>query len=185
MDKRLVKLIIVSALLIVAAYWVASRANTFATALFAFIPICYFIAKGLKSLGQISNSIEVRTNFLIGIVSFVALLSMCHAVYVVSDQGLRSLTMQRKQSLEQLRPTLLKYKEEHGSYPKELQDLIPKYLQAIPPELLNDGKEDVYKKIIYEYDEKTGEVTFIFDQMRGPDSRVTYHVSENRYEYAK
>lgn len=119
----------------------------------------------------------------LGTMVAVMVLAILIGTFLVSNPELRDLTIKRKQTLNELRPTLLKYKEDRGFFPDKLQDLVPDYLQAVPPELLNDGKEDIYKKITYRVFE--GEARFFFSQIRGPDSRVTYHVSENRYEYDK
>lgn len=183
MDKRIIKFIIISALCIIAAYWAAWKLDTFGTAIVVFVPICYFFYKGLNSLKQLIKKKEVRTNLIIGVVSIITCMAMAHS-FILSDLGLQELTKQRMQTLSQLRPVLLKYKEERGAYPSKLQDLVPNYLQGIPPELLNDGKNDGYKKITYEII-KCEEAQFVFFRKRGPDSSVTYHVSENRYEYDK
>jgi hypothetical protein len=180
MDKRIIKFIIISVLFIIAAYWAALKFSMFATGLVAFIPVCYFLAKGVKSLWQLVKGREIRTNLIIVLVSIIGFVFMIHALKF-SDHGLQDLTKHRMQALNQLRPILLKYKEERGCYPNKLHDLVPDYLQVVPPELLNGEKEDWYKNIIYEV--VKGEASFIFFRIRGPDSRVTYHVSENRYEY--
>jgi hypothetical protein len=181
MDKRIKIFIIILVLSIIAAYWAALKLDTFATGIVASIPTLYFVTKALKSLWQLIKRQEVRTNLVIGLGSILGFLLMTHACGVVSFHGIRELTEQRKQTLNELRPILMKYKEENGCYPNKLQDLTPKYLHAIPPELVNDGKDDYYKKITYEV--INCEAQFIFYQMRGPDSRVTYHISKNTYEY--
>lgn len=180
MDKRIRKIIIIALFSIVAAYWAAFKLSTFGTVMVASIPMLYFIATAIESVWKLIKSREVRTNLVIGLVSILTCLLITHSC-IISDHGLRNLTKQRMQTLNQLRPTLLKYKEENGFYPHKLQDLIPKYVQLIPPELVNDGKDDGYKHIDYEV--INSEALFRFHQMRGPDSGVTYHVRENRYEY--
>jgi hypothetical protein len=180
MDKRIVTFVTLSALFIIAAYWAAYTLDTFATGLVALIPICYFIAAGIHSLLQLIKRREGRINWVIGFGSVIAFVVLLNA-FSVSDHGLGDLTKRRTETLNELRPLLLKYKGERGGFPRNLQDLVPDYLRTVPPELLHDGKEDSYKKIRYEV--ISGEARFTFQRARGPDSRVIYHVSENRYEY--
>lgn len=142
MDKRIIKFIVLSALFIIVAYWAAFKLDTFATGLVAFIPICYFIATVIHSLLQLIKRREVRTNLIVGLGSIIAFVLILNA-FIVSDHGLRDLTKRRIQTLNDLRPILLKYKGERGFSPHNLQDLVPDYLRAIPPELLNDEKENV------------------------------------------
>jgi hypothetical protein len=52
MDKRIVTFVTLSALFIIAAYWAAYTLDTFATGLVALIPICYFIAAGIRSTAE-------------------------------------------------------------------------------------------------------------------------------------
>ena len=75
----------------------------------------------------------------IGLGSIIACVVITESC-IVSDHGLGDLTEKRIKILNELRPTLLKYKGERGFFPHKLQDLVPDYLQAVPTELLNDGK---------------------------------------------
>ncbi|PKN19317.1 MAG: hypothetical protein CVU71_07355 [Deltaproteobacteria bacterium HGW-Deltaproteobacteria-6] len=182
MDKRVKIFLIVSAIFIIAAYAAALKLDTFATGIVTFIAMVYFGVTGLKAVIQMVRTKETGDNLIIGLGCIVAFFIMFHAVSV-SDQGLQELTKQRMQTLSALRPVLIKYKTERGNFPDRLQDLVPLYLRTVPPELVNDGKEDAYKKITYEV--RKGEARFVFSRTRGPDARVTYHVHENKYEHAR
>jgi hypothetical protein len=63
---------------------------------------------------------------------------------------------------------------EIGAYPGSLEDLVPDYIPKVPPELVNDGKDDSYKKISYALE--GGLPLSYFRTIRGPDSAAIYNV---------
>ena len=76
--------------------------------------------------------------------------------------------------MKELKPVFAKYKMENGEYPHDLEDLVPEYIPEIPAELVNDGKDDPYKKIYYTLSHE-GPV-FYFKTIRGPDASASYNL---------
>jgi len=95
----------------------------------------------------------------------------------ISNRGLHDLTQKRVKILRGLRPVFMKYRMETGAYPGSLDELVPDYIPKVPPELVNDGKDDPYKKISYALE--GGRPFFYFRTIRGPDSAAIYNVAED------
>jgi len=181
-NKKVFKFAAIAFVLLSILYFVALNLDMLGTGILTFLfLIFYFIPVGIMSAIQVLRKKETRTNLIIAIGCFIASVASVYIVMVVCDQGLRELTAKRMELFKELRPVLLKYQKEHGSFPNMLEDLVPGYLNKVPSELINDGKEDPYKSISYET--RGGEAYFSFRRVRGPDSGSIYFVSEDRYEY--
>ena len=74
------------------------------------------------------------------------------------------------------------YRQENGTFPVALEDLVPEYIQEIPAELVNDGRDDPYRKISYELHGED-EAVFVFHTIRGPDSAAAYYIHNNSFWY--
>ncbi len=116
---------------------------------------------------------DVRYNLVILLASIVLTLSLALPTSM-SNRGLYALTAKRMQSMKALRPAFLKYRHDNGVYPTALDDLVPHYVAEIPPELINSGNGDPYKKITYSLQGDTP--VFDFRTIRGPDSSASYNV---------
>jgi hypothetical protein len=84
--------------------------------------------------------------------------------------------------MQELRPVFIQYRQDNGTYPSALDDLVPGYIQEIPAELINDGREDPYKKIYYEL-QGEDQALFYFRTIRGPDSAAVYNINEDTFWY--
>jgi len=106
-----------------------------------------------------------RYNLVILLASVVLTLSLALPMSM-SNRGLYALTAQRIQSMKALRPVFLKYRHDNGVYPPTLDELVPHYVAEIPPELINSGNGDPYKRITYTL-QGGGEPVLIFVPSEG------------------
>ena len=176
-----IAVLIVSLIWLFVLYYVSSHTDMFGAVLVGF-PLLLFL--GIAFLKYTIRALRTRAFRRHAAVILVTLLGIPAAwamVSTVSDQGLRHLNEERKKLFQELRPVFLRYRQEHGTFPEFLDDLVPTYLKRIPTALVNDGAKDPYKKITYTGNEEDGK--FHFHSIRGPDSSTWYSMAENRYKY--
>jgi hypothetical protein len=120
----------------------------------------------------------------IWIVSAIALIVFGAGQYVGwSNADLADLTKLRRSTLAELRPVLLRYQAETGSFPRTLELLVPNYLPRIPPELQNRADVEPAKRIQYE---SVGDMArFTYHVIRGPDSTEAFDVASNKFQRNK
>ena len=162
-------------------YYMASTTDTLGAS-FVGLPLLFFLAITLitYSIRAVFRK-ELKRNIPVILLSILGIPLAFYMLFIVSDKGLRELNMERKRTFQDLRPIFLKYKQENGTFPKDLDDLVPKYINQIPPSLINEGKEDPYKKISYSANGE--DAIFWFHSHRGPDSSIWYSMAKNRYEH--
>ncbi|MCF6291200.1 MAG: hypothetical protein L3J03_09445 [Desulfobacterales bacterium] len=68
-------------------------------------------------------------------------------IYLSADS--RSYNSRREAALRQLRPAVLQYLADHGQVPRELQALVPGYLEEIPESSLFDPDTDPARRVEY------------------------------------
>ena len=160
------------------SYYMAFEGDSFSTAMVIMPAFLFFV------YGVISALIKAicRRDTVFNLIKFGASLVLAVSLAIplaLSDQGLRELTNKRMQIMGELKPVFLKYCEDKGHFPETLKDLVPEYLDRIPPELINDGQSDSYKKIYYEVG--CDGPMFLFKTVRGPDSSASYNVVTGAY----
>ncbi len=160
----------------------AFTSDTFSTAMVSFPAFLFFISSFIFSVVQVIRKKNAKFNFIKFISSLMLIVSLTIAL-ILSDHGLRALTQKRVQIINELKPVFIKYCSDNGHFPKSLEDIVPKYIEAIPKELINDGEKDPYKKIYYEF--TGGEPKFYFRTIRGPDSAASLNVVTGEYWHDK
>lgn len=114
----------------------------------------------------------------------VALLVVGASLYVKwSNSDLTELTRVRRAALSELRPVLLRYRADTGSFPQTLEILVPQYLPQVPAVLLNAPDAEPVKCIRYEV--LTDTVRFSYHVIRGPDSTEVFDVVKNDFSANK
>jgi hypothetical protein len=162
-------------------YYVSSHTDMFGAVLVG-LPLLLFLGIGfLKYAIRAFRTRDLKSHVAVMLVTILGIPAAWTMVTTVSDQGLRTLNEERKRLFQELRPEFLRYRQEHGTFPEFLDELVSKYLNQIPPALVNDGSKDPYKKITYTGNEKDG--IFQFHSIRGPDSSTWYSMAEDRYKY--
>ena len=68
-------------------------------------------------------------------------------IYLSADS--RSYNRRREAALQQIRPAVLQYLADHGKVPRELQVLVPGYLEEIPESSLFDPEADSDRRVEY------------------------------------
>jgi hypothetical protein len=120
----------------------------------------------------------------IWIVFAIALIVFGTGQYVKwSNSDLADLTKIRRSTMAELRPVLLRYKAETGSFPRTLELLVPKYLSQVPTELQNQPDVEPAKRIQYESVGDTAR--FTYHVIRGPDSTEVFDVASNKFQRNK
>jgi hypothetical protein len=121
---------------------------------------------------------------MIWIVSAIAVVVFGMGQYVKwSNADLADLTKLRRSTLAELRPVLLRYKAETGSFPPSLELLVPKHLSKVPPELQSQADVEPAKRIQYE---RVGDTArFTYHVIRGPDSTEAFDVASNKFQRNK
>lgn len=121
-------------------------------------------------------------DFIYAVVVLAALLGGFGLWLHVSNAELQQLNESRKNIFSQVRPAFLQFREENGRFPKTLEELVPKYLPSIHPELQLDGFPSIKSgHIIYEGDNENA--VFSFRYVHGPDGNAKYDVVKNKYWY--
>ncbi len=174
--KKYFKFAIITAVFLTLSYWAAFNTDMFGTAFASLPAMIFFIVNIIIALISIIKKKQIKHNLMVTGCSIFLIFSLGIPIKI-SNRGLHELTQKRMQILKELRPVFLKYKTENGAYPVSLDDLVPKYIQEMPRELINNGKDDPYKKISYTLTE--GGPVFAFRTIRGPDSAAVYNVDKD------
>jgi hypothetical protein len=154
----------------------AFTSDMLGTAVVSLPALIFLVASLILGLMRIFQKEQRRYNTII--VGFCLFLIPSLGIPIgISNRGLHDLTQKRVKILKGLRPVFMKYRTETGAYPGSLEELVPDYIPKVPPELVNDGKDDPYKKISYALE--GGRPFFYFRTIRGPDSRAIYNVAED------
>lgn len=180
MNKQVMRFMMIAAILVLLVYMAAPKLGRATTMIIMIVPLCFFVATIVTSIMQVMKRRDIWVHAIIIILSVAAFAATLPALKM-SDRGLQELTQKRIQTLSWIRPAFLRYQEKTGTFPKTIHDLVPDYIQQIPPELLNKRKDDTYTKIVYEsINEK--EARFIFFRSRNADSRIIYSIKDNTYK---
>jgi hypothetical protein len=140
--------------------------------------IIYFFASFILAFVRMITKKGVKHNLIV--MGLCALLTFSLGLPTkVANRGLYELTAKRKATMLELRPVFIQYRQDKGTYPTALADLIPEYISEIPSELVNDGRDDPYARIIYELQGE--EAVFSFRTIRGPDSWATYNIHKDSF----
>ncbi|MDH5484451.1 MAG: hypothetical protein OEY43_04365 [Gammaproteobacteria bacterium] len=97
---------------------------------------------------------------------------------------LETLNTRREAAFTELRPALLRYREDHGSFPGTLEKLLPDYIPAIPEILLYRAADKTkYNSInlVVTYEQNDAGATFSFQRGYDHTPVVTYDVLSDRY----
>lgn len=117
----------------------------------------------------------------IWIVAGIALAVLGAGQYVRwANSDLTDLTRIRRSALAELRPVLLRYKQEKGGFPQTLDLLVPEYLPQVPLALQNAPDVEPVKRIRYE--SVGGSARFTYHVIRGPDSTEMFDVAGNSFQ---
>jgi hypothetical protein len=175
------KFAITAAVLLVLPWLAALKLDMFSTMLACFTAFIFFFASFILAIVRMITRREIKHNLIIMGLSVLLTFSLGIPAKV-SNRGLYELTAKRKVIMQELRPVFVQYRQDNGTYPSALEDLVPKYIQEIPAELVNDGRDDSYEKIFYEL-EGEEKAVFIFRTIRGPDSAAIYNIHEDSFWY--
>jgi len=108
---------------------------------------------------------------IVGITSYIF-----HAKDLINDE-LKELTSQRKVAFAQIRPAVMKYKNEHGVFPETLQQLMPDYVSSIPEVL--QSPEDEYPIMAIKYISEGSSAFFHYHTGYGEVTTVSYDIGNN------
>ena len=133
---------------------------------------------GRKSVGVVRGSLMKK---IIWIIASIALALFGAGQYVKwTNSDLTELARIRRAALAEIRPALLRYKLETGSFPQRLELMVPGYLPQVPPVLQNAADAEPARRIRYE---SRGEAArFSYHVIRGPDSIEVFDVGGNSFE---
>lgn len=171
--KRYIKFAIISAALLTLPCYFAFTSDMFGTVMVSMPVMIFFAVRFLFALVKAIQKKQIRYNLIVMGVCLLIIPSLIAGI-IISNRGLSALTAKRIQIMKALKPVFAKYKMENGQYPEALDDLVPEYLPEIPAELVNDGKEDAYKRIYYT--RSNDGPAFYFKTIRGPDASASYNV---------
>jgi hypothetical protein len=176
--NRYFRFAIIASAFLAFPYSCAFTSDMLGTAVVSLPALIFLVASLILGLMRILQKEQMRYNTII-IGCCLLLIPSLGIPIGISNRGLHDLTQKRVKILRELRPVFMKYKMETGAYPGSLEDLVPDYIPKVPPELVNDGKDDPYKKISYALE---GERPFFyFRTIRGPDSAAIYNMVENTF----
>jgi hypothetical protein len=171
--KKYIKFAIISAVILLLPYSCAFTSDMFGTVMVSMPVMIFFAARFLVASVKAIQKKQIRYNLIVMGACLLIIPSLIAGIKI-SNRGLYELTQKRMQIMKELKPVFAEYKTENGEYPDALQDLVPEYIAEIPAELVNDGKDDPYKKIYYTLSHE-GPV-FYFKTIRGPDASASYNV---------
>ena len=176
--KKYRKFMITSAVFLALAWLAAFTLDAFRTMLLCMPAILYFFASFILAFVRMVTKKGVKHNLII--MGLCVLLTFSLGIPAkVSNRGLYELTAKRKATMQELRPVFIQYRQDKGTYPPTLADLVPEYISEIPSELVNDGSDDPYRKISYEVQGE--EAVFSFRTVRGPDSWAVYNIHKDSF----
>jgi len=175
--KMTKRTIIAAVALVSLSFWAAYSFDSFGTMVLSLPAFLLFLTVALNAIVKavkLKNTKELKP-LLIATVGFALLFS----AFKMSDHGLASLTKERERKMVELRPIIMKYKEERGEYPKSLDLLVPRYISKLP-DILGASSEngDSYKRLTY--DLENGKPVFRYRVMRGPDSGAMFDVESGK-----
>jgi len=176
--NRYFRFAIIASAFLALPYSCAFTSDMFGTAVVSLPALIFLVASLILGLMRIFQKEQMRYNTII-IGCCLILIPLLGIPIGISNRGLHDLTQKRVKILRELRPVFMKYKMETGAYPDSLEDLVPDYIPKVPAELVNDGKDDPYKKISYSLE--GGRPFFYFRTIRGPDSAAIYNMVENTF----
>lgn len=178
--KKYRKFLITSAVLLALAWLAAFTLDAFSTMLLCMPAILYFSASFILAFAGMITKKGIKRNLII--MGLCVLLTFSLGLPAkFSNRGLYELTAKRKATMQELRPVFVQYRQDKGTYPPALADLVPEYISVIPSELVNDGRDDPYTRITYELQGE--EALFTFRTIRGPDSWATYNIHKDTFWY--
>ncbi|MCB0336108.1 MAG: hypothetical protein KDD62_07370 [Bdellovibrionales bacterium] len=121
--------------------------------------------------------------FVVGIVGLSVVASLISFAYtiLVQDREIQALNEKRKIAFQEIRPAFLKFHSERGSYPVSLEELVPDYLPELPEVILDSNSDDPALAIEYTLEENAPR--FYFRTTHGPDSKASYDIESNSYNY--
>lgn len=179
--KKYRKFAITTAIFLALVWGAAFKLDVLSTMMVCFLASIFFLAGFIWAAVKLITRKEIKYNLII--MGACVLLTFSLIIPpLAANHGLNELTAKRKVILQELRPAFIQYRQDNGTYPSALEDLAPKYIPEIPPELVNDGHDDPYKKIFYALQGEE-EALFIFHTVRGPDSAAIYNVHKNSFWY--
>jgi hypothetical protein len=179
--SRYRKFTITAAALLALPWWAAFALDTFGTMLACMPAIIFSFASFILAIVKMITRKEIKHNLIIMALSVLLIFSLGIPAKV-SSRGLYELTAKRKVVMQELRPVFIQYRQDNGTYPSALEDLVPEYIPQIPAELVNDDRYDSYEKIFYELQGEEKAV-FIFHTIRGPASAAIYNIHEDTFWY--
>ena len=175
------KFAITAAVVLTLPWCAALTLDAFGTLMICSLVFIFFLASFILAVIRLIARKEIKYNLIIMGLSVVFAFSLILPP-MAANRGMNQLTLKRKEIMQSLRPVFVQYKQNHGTYPSALEDLVPEYIPEIPPELVNDGREDPYKKIYYEL-QGEDQALFHFRTIRGPDSAAAYNIHEDTFWY--
>ena len=179
--KKYRKFAITAVVFLALVWWAAFELDVFGTFLLCFAAFIFFLASFIWAAVRLITRKEIKHNLIIMGLSVLLTFSLAIPANF-ANHGLSELTARRKVIMQELRPVFIQYRQDKGSYPSALEDLVPGYISKIPPELVNDGRDDSYEKIFYALQEEE-EPVFIFHTIRGPDSAAIYNIHNDSFWY--
>lgn len=172
----------ITAAVVLALPWCAAfTLDAFGTLMICSLVFIFFLASFLLATIRLIARKEVKYNLVIMGLSIILAISLILPP-IAANRGINQLTAKRKEMMQALRPVFIQYKQDKGTYPSALENLVPNYISEIPAELVNDGSDDPYRKIYYDLQEEEKAV-FIFHTIRGPDSVAIYNIQEDTFWY--
>lgn len=99
---------------------------------------------------------------------------------LVEDREIQAVNAERAKVFEPVRQALLAYHKERQRFPESLDELVPRYLTAIPPVLAIRDHADPVMNISYQRDGDGAH--FVYRTTHGPDSRAVFDVPSGHIE---
>ena len=179
--KNYRKFALTAALVLILVWWAALKLDMFGTVMVTMPAFIFFFISFILASIRIIAEKEIKHNLVIMGASVLLGFSLIVPTKF-ANRGLYELTAKRKLTMQELRPVFIQYRQDHGTFPPALENLVPDYITEIPAELISDGSEDPYRRIDYTLQEEEKAI-FVFHTIRGPDSAAVYHIKENRFWY--
>lgn len=170
--------IIAATALVCLSLWSAYSLDSFGTMVLSLPAFLLFLTVALNAIikaVKLKNPRELKP-LIIATFGFALLF----LAFKMSDHGLANLTKERERKMTELRPVIMKYKEEKGEYPKSLDLLVPRYISKIPDALEASSENgDVYRRLTYEIED--GKPIFRYRVLRGPDSGAMFNIESGKF----